>query len=74
MFEIIAVVCLVADFGNGSSNECFFLEKGDYQTRAACMREADKSEARVKEKLQAKFGDDYVYIMQSACGEKERGT
>ena len=38
------------------------------------MREADKSEARVKEKLQAKFGDDYVYIMQSACGEKERGT
>ena len=51
MFEIIAIVCMVNDFGNGSSNECFFLEKGNYETRAACNREGQKHKMQVRKKL-----------------------
>ena len=71
MFEIIAIVCMVNDFGNGSSNECFFLEKNNYETRAACNREGQKHKMQVRKKLRDRFGDDYVYIIESVCREKD---
>lgn len=76
MFEIIAVICLVSDFGNNSSNECFYLEKGKYETQAACKREADKHELKVVRELRKQFGDDYVYIMDSVClkNKKDAGA
>lgn len=71
MFEIIAIVCLVNDFGANSSNECFFLQKGNYETRAACNRESDKDKIRLRKKLRDEFGDDYVYVIESVCRDKE---
>jgi hypothetical protein len=67
MFEGLVIICMVNTFGVDSSNRCFLDEIGKYEKQSSCDLEIAKQQLKWIRSFREQFGDDYMYVTNSAC-------
>jgi hypothetical protein len=67
MFEGLVIICMVNTFGVDSSNRCFLEDIGAFERQSSCDLEIAKHQLKWIRSFREQFGDDYVYVTNSAC-------